>query len=203
MCDTTTSSVSCSVPSATPSQVIVTITYTGTGTSTTTITYMQINLYATTTPTGSFGTAAAYTVTIYLPQYYTSATNDYVPFGNSYSSITTYCSCTSSFTVGITAYGTTMNLNTLAVSTVTKSARSKISFSFGASSYRDAFFSTSSWQFNFGCLTSPNSGTYYSPRNNFRCMIFEGANSSSMTLSSSWSTISLSSFASVTVSPKA
>lgn len=196
-CDVSLSSLSCTVTSASPSLVQVTIAYTGT--TTTTITYLQVNLYATTTST--FGTAAAYTVTVYLPQWDTNV-NDYTPFGNSYSSAATYATCTSSFTVGITPYGTTMNLNSLSLNSVMERVRSKITFSFGASSYRDAFFSTSTFLFNFGFLTNPNSATYYG-RSNFRCMIFEGTNASSLSLSSSWSTLTLSSFASVTVAPKA
>lgn len=157
ICDTSlsTSIVTCTVNYASSSLVIVQINYAGT--STTTITYLQINLYATTTST--FGTAAAYTVTVYLPQWDTTA-NDYVPFGNSYASQTTYCTCSSSFTVGITPYGTVMTLNSLLFNSAMETTRSKISFNFGASSYRDAFFSTSTFLFNFGFLTNPNSGTY-------------------------------------------
>jgi hypothetical protein len=195
-CDTSLTTVSCTVSSASSSLVIVTIAYTGT--SSTTITYMQINLYA--TASSSFGTAAAYTVTIYLPQW-DSNVNDYVPFGNSFSSVATYSTCSSSFTVGITPYGTSMNLNSLSLNSNFETTRSKISFNFGASSYRDAFFTTSTFQFNFGFLTNPNFATYYG-RSNFRCMIFEGSNASSLSLSSSWSTLTLSSFSTVTVTPK-
>lgn len=166
VCDTSlsTSIVTCAVNSASSSLVIVQINYVGT--STTTITYMQINLYA--TASSNFGTAAAYTVTVYLPQW--DSVGDFAPFGNSYSSQTTYCTCSSSFTVGITPYGSVMTLNSLSLNSAMRASRSKISFNFGASSYRDAFFSTSTFLFNFGFLTNPNSGTYRT-RNNFRCMI--------------------------------
>jgi hypothetical protein len=197
-CDTSLTTVSCTVTSATSANVYITITYTGT--STTTITYMQINLYATASST--FGVAAAYTVTIYLPQYDNTAA-DWAPFGtNTGSYIATYCQCQSSFTVGITGYGTTMNLNSLAFNSLMQTTRSKFSFTFGASSYRDAFFSTSSWKFNFGLLTTPNSPTY-NARSNFRCMIYEGPNSTSLSLSSSWQTLTLTSFTTVILSPKA
>lgn len=198
-CDTSLSTVSCSVPSASSSNVVVTITYIGPASSTVTITYLQVNLYATASST--FGTAAAYTVTVTLPQY-DSIANDYVPFGNSFGSVASYCTCTSSFTVGITAYGTTMNLNSLAFSSTMQATRSRISYIFGASSYRETFFSTSTWLFNFGFLTNPNSGTY-NARSNFRCMVQEGPNSTALSQSSSFSTLSLSSFSSVTITPKA
>ena len=114
-----------------------------------------------------------------------------------------YCQCTSSFTVGITPYGTTMALNTFSANNYMKSTRSRLSFIFGASSYREAFFSSSTFTFSFGFLTNPNALTYYSPRSNFRCMVYEGSNSSSLTLSSSWKTLTLSSLLStVTLSPK-
>lgn len=171
-----------------------------------TITYLQINLYA--TATQNFATAAAYTVTVYLPQYGLVSTvglniNDYKIFGTGTSGTrTTYCQCTSSFTVGITPYGSTMALNTFSANNYMKSTRSRLNFIFGASSYREAFFSSSTFTFNFGFLTNPNAATYFSPRNNFRCMIYEGSNSSSMTLSSSWKTLSLSSFSNVILLPK-
>ena len=177
-----------------------------TGATPLTITYLQINLYA--TATQNFATANAYTVTIYLPQYNLVSTlalgvYDYVPFGTSTSGTRTqYCQCTSSFTVGITPYGTTMALNTFSANNYMKSTRSRLSFIFGASSYREAFFSSSSFTFNFGFLTNPNAATYYSHRSNFRCMVYEGSNSSSLTLSNSWKTLSLSSFSSVTLIPK-
>lgn len=166
ICDVSLSTLSCTVSSATSSLVVVTLAYIGT--TSTTVTYLQINLYATASST--FGTAAAYTVTVYLPQYDTNVV-DYTPFGNSFTSAATYATCSSSFTVGITPYGTAMNLNALTFNSVLQTSRSKITFTFGANSYRDAFFTTSTYQFNFGFLTNPNSGTYYS-RNNFRCMVF-------------------------------
>lgn len=79
--------------------------------------------------------------------------------------------------------------------------RSKISFNFGASSYRETFFSTSYLAFDFGFLSTP-AATYYS-RSNFRCLVYEGLNATSLTLSSSWSTISLSSLNTVYLYPKA
>lgn len=59
----------------------------------------------------SFGAAANYIVTIYLPQYY----GEYAPFGdpsnaNAYTAQATYCQCQSTFTVGITGRGKQMIL---------------------------------------------------------------------------------------------
>jgi hypothetical protein len=132
---------------------------------------LQVNLYA--TAASIFGTAAPYTVTVYLPQYYTTG-GFTIPFGDTYSpssSKTTYCTCSSSFTVGITAYGTTMGLNSYTTNTKMTRTRTKISFNFGALSYRDAFFKTSTFVFNLGYITTPNFATYKS-RNNFRCIIY-------------------------------
>ena len=94
-----------------------------------------------------------------------------------------------------------MNFNNLAFSSTMIDARSPISFNFGSNSYRDAFFISSTFNFNFGFLANP-SLSYYNV-GNFRCLVYEGANASSMSLSSSWQTITLSSFGSVILTPKA
>ena len=180
--------------SASSSTVYVEIHYAGATTAT--VTYFEVNLYA--TATNSFSTAADYTLTIQLPQYYSST---YVPFGNVYNSVTTYASCTSSFTVGITPYGTTMALNNLQFDSSMTNTRSKITFDFGASSFRDVFYSTSSFHFDFGFIRNP-SANYYS-RSNFRCMVYEGPNSTSLTLSSAWKTLKLNSLSVVDLTPKA
>lgn len=166
-CDTSNTLLTCQVISSSSTTFIAQFNYASTGTST--ITYLEVNLYA--TATGSaFGTAASYTVTVYLPQWITS--NYYAPFGDtSYSATTTYCQCQSSFIVGITAYGTTATFNSLTFSSSQSNVRSKISFNFGASSYRDAFFSSSTYQISFGFLYPPNAVTYQS-RGNFRCLIY-------------------------------
>jgi hypothetical protein len=167
-CDVSLSSVSCSVVSVGSNQITILISYTGT--STITITFLQINLYA--TSTGTFGTAAPYIVNIYLPQR-DSTVSDVTPFGNAYNSFATYATCSSSFTVGITPYGTAMTLNAFSLNSNMNLARSRISFNFGASSFRDAFFATTStFRFNFGFLTTPNLATWVTARSNFRCMIF-------------------------------
>ena len=95
-------------------------------------------------------------MTVYLPQYDTTVPYRYVPFGNSFSSVSTYCQCSSSFTVGITGYGTVSNLNSLTFLAPQKAARSTIDFIFGAKDYRDAFFSSSTYRFNFGFLKAPS-----------------------------------------------
>lgn len=70
-----------------------------------TVTYFEIELYAITS--GALGTTDDYTLTIYLPQYISSS-GTYVPFGPQFNSQTYYCSCTSTFKIGNTAYGTNM-----------------------------------------------------------------------------------------------
>ena len=137
--------------------------YDSTGTAT--ITYLEVNIYA--TITGTLGTAADYTINVYLPTY----NGGYVAFGNNYSGMTHFCTCTSSFTVGITAYGAVSNLNSLTFASQQKNTRSNVEFIFGANSYRDAFYSTSTYLFNFGFLTTPCENPYEN-RGNFRCMIY-------------------------------
>lgn len=141
-------------------------------------------------------------MTVYLPQYI-NAIGYFAPFGDSnYASTpTTYCQCQSSFIVGITAYGQTATFNALSFSSSQKNVRSKVSFNFGASSYRDAFFSTSTFLFSFGFLYSP-CYTPYQTRGNLRCLIYEGQNVSSLKLSSAWKSLTLSNFASATLTPK-
>ncbi len=197
-CDTSNTLLTCQVISASSSTFQAQFNYASTGTAT--ITYLEVNLYA--TANNLFGTAAAYTATVYLPQHI-SAINYYAPFGDTgYGSVSTYCSCQSSFTVGITPYGNVSTFTNLTFNAAQKSTRSKLSFIFGANSYRDAFFSSSYYQFSLGFLYSPCYTPYY-VWGNFRCMVFQGPNSSSMTLSSSWKSLSLSNFASVILTPKA
>ena len=92
------------------------------GTGTATITYLEFNVYATVSST--FGAAADYTITVYLPMY-NSPGSSYSPFGPSYSSFT-YAQCTSSFTVGITAVGTVSNFNSLTFANAQKNVRSNV-----------------------------------------------------------------------------
>lgn len=170
------------------------------GPATSTITYLEIGIYATVGAT--FQTAADYIVNVKLPQYISAVGQ--VPFGDtSYSTVTSYCTCQSSFTVGITPYGTTAVLSTLTFASAQNGVRSPLSFIFGASSYRDAFFSTSKYQFNFGFLSNPNESPYYSPRSNFRCLVYEGTSAASLTLSSAWKFLDLSPFSNVYLTPKA
>jgi hypothetical protein len=198
LCDTSNTLLSCTVTSASSASYRMRFNYVSTGTAT--VTYLEINIYATVGST--FGTAADYTVTVYLPQYISSISS-YVPFGDTnYASSSTYCTCTSSFTVGITQYGSVSNLNSLTFASAQKAVRSQLSFIFGANSYRDAFFSTSTYVLNYGFLNTPCYNPYQI-RNNFRCVVYEGANSTSLSLSSAWKSLSLSNFASVTLTPKA
>jgi hypothetical protein len=171
-----------------------------TGTTSYTVTYFELGLYATVTAT--FGTAANYLLTIYLPQY---NNNNYAPFGDAtlasaYTSATTYCSCQSTFTVGITASGQLMNFQNLIMSSQMANMRSPFQFDFGSKSYRDAFFSTSNFVFSFGFLYQPTN-TYLS-RGDFRCLIYEN-NGGILTLSNDWETLTLSApLTSVTLHPK-
>ena len=79
--------------------------------------------------------------------------------------------------------------------------RSTTKFNFGAFSYRDTFFSTSTFILNWGFLATPAS-TYIS-YSNYRCIIFEGPNSTSLSQSSSFKTLDISPLSSVTIAPKA
>lgn len=83
------------------------VTYTGTDIYT--ITSFSLNLYGLMSPPNMFGVATNYIIAIYLPQYNT----DYAPFGhpsaaNAYTSSAAYCTCQSTFTVGITGRGQQM-----------------------------------------------------------------------------------------------
>ena len=197
-CDTSNTLLSCTIITASQSSVVARFNYVSTGSST--ITYLEVNLYATASST--FNTADSYTATVTLPQYINS--NYYAPFGDTnYAASATYCSCSSSFIVGITAYGSTAIFSSLTFSAAQKLVRSKIEFNFGASSYRDAFFSTSSYVFSLGFLSNPCYTTYTTGRNNFRCLIYEGQNSSAMSLSSAWKSLTLSDFSASTLAPKA
>lgn len=82
---------------------------------------------------------------------YNTPGTSFSPFGPTYNAFT-FAKCSSSFTVGITAYGTTANFNSLTFANAQKNARSNIEFIFGANSYRDTFFSSSTYLFNFGFL---------------------------------------------------
>ena len=67
-CDVTVTNLACTIIGS-PSSTSITIQLQYTGTGTTSISFLQVNLYATAAST--LGTAAPYTVTIFLPQYYT------------------------------------------------------------------------------------------------------------------------------------
>ena len=149
----------------------------------------------------TFGTASNYIVTIYLPQY----NSQQAPFGhpsasNAYTNNAAYATCQSTFTVGITGRGTQMVFENLNFQSSMQNVRSSMAFDFGAYSYRETFFSTSSFQFNFGFLTNPAST--YNSRGDFRCLIYENVNNGSLILSRAWGTLQSSNLASVILSPK-
>ena len=169
------------------------------GTDVMTVTYFELSLYAVTS--GSLGTPGDYTLEIQLPQYYSSWSARTI-FGPNYNVVAYFCSCTSNFKIANTAIGTAMNLNTPTMLSNMKNTMTSYSFSFGSYSYRDTFFSTSYFQFNWGFLTLPSS-TYRNSRNNFRCRIYELDDAGSPTLSAKWSHIDFSNFASVRLYPKA
>jgi hypothetical protein len=80
-----------------------------------------------------------------------------------------------------------------------QNVRTTMTFDFGASSYRETFFSTSSFRFNFGFLTTP--AITYRTRGDFRCLIYENTNGT-LVLSRTWKTLTVADLAAVTVSPK-
>lgn len=97
------------------------------------------------------------------------------PFGHpslttAYDSKTTYCSCQSTFTVGTSGRGTSMVFNNIKFQSQMINVRSYVMFDFGASSYRETFFSTSYFVFNFGFLT--NTATTFNLRGDFKCLIY-------------------------------
>jgi hypothetical protein len=153
-------------------------------------------------PNNNFGVASNYVITIYLPQYF----NDYAPFGNpsntnAYLYSSAYCTCQSTFTVGITGRGQQMVFENINFQSTMQSTRSYMTLDFGASSYRETFFLTSSYLFNFGWLTNP--ATAYNTRGDFRCLIYENTqNSTSSTLSRAWNTLELTDLAAVKLYPK-
>lgn len=108
------------------------------------------------------------------------------------------CTGSSLFTVATTPYLTTMNFNNFTYESVGRSIRGKFSVNFGASSYRDIFFTTSYFEFNLGFLTTPN--TALKTAGNFRCVIF---NNDSTVVSTLWKKFDLTSLASAKLYSKA
>ena len=89
-------------------------------------------------PPNMFGTASNYIITIFLPQYHN---NDFAPFGhpsaaNAYTASAAYCTCQSTFTVGITGRGQQMVFENLNFQSTMQSARAYMNLDFGASSFR-------------------------------------------------------------------
>lgn len=124
-------SLSCTASGGSTS-VTVTVTYTGTGVMT--VTYFELQLYATTS--GSLGSGGDYTLTINLPQYDTSSSS-YMNFGTSLAGTkVTYCTCTSSFKIGNTAYGTSMVFQAPTTTSTQLASKSWYSFNFGSYDYR-------------------------------------------------------------------
>lgn len=184
--------MSCTATAGGASQSTVVVTYTGNDILT--VTYFELELYAITS--GALGSPGDYTLTVYLPQYVST----YVPFGTSYTSSTEYCSCQSTFKVGNTAYGTSMVFDSLSTLSLQNSVMTPISFNFGSYSYREIFFDSSFFQFNFGFLTTPVSTAI--GNSNFKCLVFEN-NNNVLTLSDKWKKLDLSSLNSVKLYPKA
>ncbi len=100
----------------------------------------SFNLYGDSTST--LGANDNYTITVTLPQA-TSGTS--LVYGSDFNTATSsLCTGTGLFTVSITPYGTSMNLNSFSYETQGKSLRGQFSFAFGSLSVRETFF-TSSW----------------------------------------------------------
>lgn len=163
------------------------------------VTSFSLNLYATVTST--FSTATNYQVTVYLPQTNNGNTAPYGDTsGSAYNSITTYCTCQSTFTVGITAGGQLMNFQNLVMYSQMASMRAPFSFDFGCKSYRDAFFSSSTFVFNFGFLYEPTQK--YLDRGDFRCLVYDN-NGGVLTISNDWKDLTLADpLSAVVLTPK-
>lgn len=190
-CDVSLSYLTCSVSMT--NYTFYTITLTLTGTKTYSVQSVTVSLYA--DSSASFGSADLYTMTMYLPQS-TSATP--LMFGSDFNIQSTLCSCTSSFIVALTPFGSVMNLNNFTYESSGKSLRGKFGFNFGASSFRDYFFTTSYFEFNLGFLSTPNID--WKNKANFRCVVYNNGSSSVNTL---WKSITLSSMPTIRLTPKA
>lgn len=95
------------------------------------------------------GSGGDYTLTIYLPQ----QGSTYVNFGTAFGYQSTFCTCSSNFKIGNTAYGTGMVFETPIFTSKQLAAQSYYQFNFGSYDYREAFFSTSVYRFGFGFMT--------------------------------------------------
>lgn len=168
LCDVSVSYLSCSISMT--NYTFYTITFTLAGTSSYSIRSLTFSLYA--DSNDNFGSADLYTITMYLPQS-TSATA--LVYGSDYNTQATICSCTSSFTVALTGYLSTMNLNNLTAETLGRNLKGKFGFNFGANNFREYFYTTSYFEFNLGFLSTPNIN--WRSRNNFRCVVYNNGTS--------------------------
>jgi hypothetical protein len=178
-CDVSSSYLTCSVFMSSTTSYTVTITLANTNSYI--LTTVTFSLYA--DSTASFGTANNYTVTMYLPQ---STSGTLMVYGSDYTYQSSICAGSSLFTVAITQYSTVMNFNNLTYDSLGKSLRGKFGYNFGANSYREVFYTTSYFEFNFGFLSVPN--TAWNAANNFRCVVYSNGTS---TLSSLWKKLDL------------
>lgn len=191
VCEAITSGLSCT---ATWSAMTVTLTIvvSYTGSSTISLTYFELNLYALTSGS-SLGLLGDYTVVVNLPQY-NSVKN--ILFGTLYNSLIKLCTCTSSFRIGSTASQKRMTMTLPVLKSTQRSAKSSFYINFASYDSREAFFKdTSYFQFGFGFLTDPAQNDK-NTRNNFRCMVYEN-NTGTLTLSSKFKSLDLSSFSQV------
>lgn len=78
------------------------------------------------------GAGGDYTLTIYLPQY----TTTYVNFGTSFTSQSTFATCSSNFKIGNTAYGTSMVFQSPITTSLQLATRSYYTVNFGSYDYR-------------------------------------------------------------------
>lgn len=93
-----------------------------------------------------------------------------------------------------------MVFQTPVTASVQKAAKSWYTFNFGSYDYRQAFFSSSYFQFSFGFLYDPSYAAKVTD-SNFRCIVYENQQGN-LVLSNKWATINLASFATVQLSPK-
>lgn len=180
-CDVSVSYLSCSISQT--NYTLYTITFSLTNSNSYSLRSLTFSLYA--DSSSAFGPADLYTITMYLPQ---STTSTPLVYGSDYTTSANPCACSSSFTVALTKYSEVMNLNNLTVETLGRNLKGKFGFNFGANSFRESFYATTSYfEFNLGFLSTPNAN--YRSRNNFRCVVYNNGTSN---INSLWKSLTFS-----------
>lgn len=189
-CDVSLSYLTCTVTMT--NYTLYTITFNLVGTTSYAVRSLTFSLYA--DSSASFGSADLYTITMYLPQ---STSTTTLVYGSDYTTQATMSSCTSSFTVAETGYSSAMSLTNLTYETLGRSLRGKFGFNFGASSFREYFYTSSYYQFDLGFLSTPNID--WRTKGNFRCVVYNNGTSN---INSLWKTLSFSSMPIMRLYPK-